>query len=55
MGIYKYVKISIGPVMRNPEMFKFVLDHLKSIKKCKHAVTKLPFVISYVPDQYKTQ
>ena len=55
MGIYKYVKISIGPGMRNPEMFKFVLDHLKSIKKCKHAVTKLPFVISYVPDQYKTQ
>ena len=21
----------------------------------KHAVTKLPFVIRYVPDQYKTQ
>ena len=22
---------------------------------CKHAVKKLPFVIRYVPDQYKTQ
>ena len=22
---------------------------------CKHAVKKLPFIIGYVPDQYKTQ
>ena len=22
---------------------------------CKHAVKKLPFLIRYVPDQYKTQ
>ena len=22
---------------------------------CKHAIKKLPFVIRYVPDQYKTQ
>ena len=22
---------------------------------CKHAVEKLPFVIRYIPDQYKTQ
>ena len=41
--------------MKNLEMFKFVPDHLKTIKMCKHAVEKLPFVIRYVPDQYKTQ
>ena len=22
---------------------------------CKHAVKKLPFIIRYIPDQYKTQ
>ena len=26
---YKCSKISIGPVMKNPEMLKFVFDHLK--------------------------
>ena len=30
MGIYKPVKISIGAVMENPEMLKFVPDHLKT-------------------------
>ena len=29
MGIYKSVKISIGAVMRNPDMLRFVSDHLK--------------------------
>ena len=29
MGIYKYVKISIGIVMGNLEMLKFVYDCLK--------------------------
>ena len=29
MDIYKSVNISIGTVVRNPEMLKFVLDHLK--------------------------
>ena len=41
--------------MKNLEMLKFVPDHLKTIKMCKHAVEKLPFVIRYVTDQYKTQ
>ena len=36
-------------------MLKFVLNHLKTEKMSKDAVTKLPFVIRYVPDQYKTQ
>ena len=33
MVIYKFVKISIGTVMKNLEMSKFVPDHLKT-KKC---------------------
>ena len=38
MKIYKSLNISIGTVMRNPEMLKFVPDHLKTKKMCKHAV-----------------
>ena len=30
MDIYKSAKINIGTVMRNPEILKFVLDHLKN-------------------------
>ena len=42
MGIYKSAKISIGTVIRNPEMLKFVPDHLKIKKMCKNKVKKLP-------------
>ena len=38
MDICKSVKISIGTVMRNPEMLKFVPYHLKTKTICKHAV-----------------
>ena len=38
MDTYKSVKISIKTVMRNSEMLKFVPDHLKTKKICKHAV-----------------
>ena len=38
MDIYKSVKISIGTVMKNPEMLKFVPDHLETKKMWKHAV-----------------
>ena len=31
-------KISIGTVMRNPEMLKFVPDHIKTKTICRHAV-----------------
>ena len=31
-GIYKSIKINIGAVMRNPEILKFVSDHLKTKK-----------------------
>ena len=33
MEIYKFEKISIGAVIKNPEILKFVPDHLKT-KKC---------------------
>ena len=32
MNIYNFVTISIGAVVKNPEMLKFVLDHLKTKK-----------------------
>ena len=41
--------------MRTQEMLKFVPDHLRTKKMCKHAVKKLPYLIRYVPDGYKTQ
>ena len=44
-GNYKSSKISIGAVMRNPEMLKFINDHLKTKKMRKHAVKKLPYVL----------
>ena len=55
MDVYKSVTISIGTLIKCPEMLKFVPDHLKTKKMCKHAVKKLSYVIRYVPDQYKTQ
>ena len=33
MDISKSLNITVAAVMRNPEMLKFVLDHLKT-KKC---------------------
>ena len=41
MDIYKSLNINIETVMKNPEMLKFVPDHLKTKKMCKHAVNKL--------------
>ena len=32
MDIYKSVKTSIGTLMRNPEIFKLVPDHLNKTK-----------------------
>ena len=31
---YKSSKISIGAIMKNPKMLKFVPDHRKTKKKC---------------------
>ena len=47
--------ISIGTVMRHPEMLKFFSDHLKIKKSANYAVQILPFLIIKVPDQDKTQ
>ena len=33
MNVYKSLNINIGTVMKNPEMLKFVPDHVKT-KKC---------------------
>ena len=49
------LNISIGKEMKNREMLKFVPDHLETKKICKHAVKKLPYLLRYVPDKYKTQ
>ena len=38
MDIYKSLNIKIGTVTKNPEMLKFVSDHRKTNKMCKHAV-----------------
>ena len=55
MDIYKFLNINIGTVMKTREMLKFVPDHLKTKKVCKHAVIKLPYLLRYVPDQCETQ
>ena len=52
MDIYKSLNINTGTVMKYPEMLKFVPDHRKTKKMCKHAVKKLPYLLRYVP---KTQ
>ena len=51
----KSVTLNIRTIMKNLEMLKFIPDHLKTKKMCKHAVKKLHFVIRYVGDQYKVQ
>ena len=50
MDIHKSLNISIVTVMKNTEIIKFVLDHLKTKKMCRHAVKKLPYLLRYVPD-----
>ena len=56
MDIYKSLNKNIGTVMENPEMLNCFPDYLKTNKKlCKHAIKKLPYLLRYVPDRYKTQ
>ena len=40
MDVYKSVKISIGTVMKNPKILKFVPNPLKTTKMCQHSVKK---------------
>ena len=62
---YKSSKISIGAIIKNPEMLRLVSDHLK-IKKlknkkikyqkmCHNAVDNYAHALRSVPDCYKTQ
>ena len=39
-NIYKSLKIITGVVMKNPEVLKFVPDHLKTKEMHKHTVKK---------------
>ena len=50
MDVFKSVKISIGTVMKNPEMLKYVPNHIKTKRLCENAVKKLPLLMRYVPD-----
>ena len=47
---YKSSKISIGSIIKNPELLRFIPDHLKTTKIIKHAVKKLLFIIRCVAD-----
>ena len=38
MDIYKSLYISIGALMKNPEIVTFVPDHLKTKRLCKYPV-----------------
>ena len=51
----KSLNIHIVTVMKNPEMLKFIPDHLKTKQMCNYAVKKLPYLLRYVPNQYKTK
>ena len=55
MDVCKSLNISIGTVIRNPGMLKFVPDHLKAKKMCKYAFKKLLYLLRYISVQYKTQ
>ena len=55
MDVYKSLNISIGTVMKNLEILKFVPDYLKTKKMRKHEVKNLPYLLRYVSDGYKTQ
>ena len=52
---YKYLKISIGEIIKKLEKLRLDSDHLKIKKMCNHAVKKLSFVIRDFPEQCRTQ
>ena len=51
----KTFKINIEWTVKNPEILRFVLNHLKTKNMPRNPVSNFPFVIKYFPDQYKTQ
>ena len=50
IDIYKVLNISIGAVMKSPEMLKFVPDYLKTKKMCKDAVKNLTYLLRSASD-----
>ena len=44
MDVYKSLNVSIGAVMKNPEIVKFIPDHPKT-KKCASMQLKITFSI----------
>ena len=46
----KFLKISVGAIIKNPETQKCVPDDLKTKMMCENAVKKLQLLIGYVPD-----
>ena len=40
MDVFDSADISIGTVIKNPEILKFIPDHLKTKNMCKRAVKK---------------
>ena len=55
MDIYKTAKISIGTVMRVPEMLAFVRGHFKIKKMCNKAVDNDPHSLEFVPEYLPAQ
>ena len=55
IDIYKSLNINIRTVMRNPEILKFIPNHLKIKIMCKHAVKKLSYLVRNLSGQYNTQ
>ena len=53
-GDYKYSKFSIGGIMKNPEMLKFVLDHLETKKMCNKTILEDDWTLKSAPNWYKT-
>ena len=45
IDVFMSLNISTATAMKNPEMLKFVPNHLKTKKMCKHAVKKLPCLL----------
>ena len=46
---YNSLKISVGATIKNPEIIRFIPDHIKTKTVYKNAAKKLLFTIRYVP------
>ena len=50
MDIYKSLNTGIKTVMKNPEIIRFVSDHINTKKMWKHSVRKLSYILRDVSD-----